>query len=60
VVWGFEPRGISVSWDGLAVCHRREQLTAEEKKECGSRLLPAYGPIDRPGSDRMGAAPFRK
>jgi hypothetical protein len=32
VVWGFEPRGISVSWDGPAVCHRREQLTAEEKK----------------------------
>jgi hypothetical protein len=32
VVWGFEPRGISVRWDGPAVCHRRERLTDEEKK----------------------------
>ena len=32
VVWGFESRGISVSWDGPAVCHRRERLTNEERK----------------------------
>ena len=32
VVWGFRSTSTYVSWDGPAVCHRRERLSDEEAK----------------------------